>query len=165
MSIASGSVNFISLAPSSSTRVLIGSCLRLVLWQGDTANTIDSHRLLAYAEQFGHEKQEALVEELFLLYLTQEKWLSKEVLAAAAQKVGIPNAEDFLQDESAGLSTVKEHLEKAKELEIKSVPSVIIGSSVLSGSQTPEKYEELITAVANGESAGIDFGKDFSAAE
>jgi predicted DsbA family dithiol-disulfide isomerase len=112
---------------------------------------MDSHRLIAYAEDFGHEKQEALVEELFSLYLTQEQWLSKDVLVEAAQKVGIPGAKGFLEDENAGLGKVYEHLEEAKELEIASgeaftVPSFIIGGAIVKGSQTQEEYEELILA-------------------
>jgi predicted DsbA family dithiol-disulfide isomerase len=101
---------------------------------------------LAYAEEFGHEKQEALVEELFVQYLSQEQWLSREILAAAALKVGIPDATAFLDDETAGLDLVHEHLQQVKDLEIQSVPSFIIGGTIVKGSQTQDEYERLIMA-------------------
>eukprot|EP01018_Ginkgo_biloba_P003797 Gb_11183 [translate_table: standard] len=43
---------------------------------GLTGNTLDSHRLIEFAAQQGLEKQNALVEELFLNFFTEEKYIA-----------------------------------------------------------------------------------------
>eukprot|EP00249_Psilotum_nudum_P009035 c21666_g2_i1 orf=204-629(+) len=42
---------------------------------GLTGSTLDSHRLIELAGQQGLDKQNALVEELFINYFTQEKYI------------------------------------------------------------------------------------------
>ena len=82
---------------------------------GDIGHTMDSHRLIAYAEDFGTEKQNALVEELFDLYFSKETWLTKEALAQAAEKVGIPDAATYLADEKNGRDKVENQLQLGRE--------------------------------------------------
>ena len=87
---------------------------------------------------------QALVEELFECYFTQEKWLTKEVCAAAAEKVGIPNAAEFLADDSAGVDKVKEQLKMAQR--VSGVPHFIVQQEqAVSGGQPPEVFEEIFS--------------------
>ena len=72
---------------------------------------MDSQRLIAYSEKFGHAKQNELVEELFNNYFVEEKFLGdRSVLLAAANKCGIDGAEDFLADANNGQDEVMEQL-------------------------------------------------------
>merc|ERR1712070_1358967 len=70
---------------------------------GLTGNTFNSHRLIAYAGSKGADVQDKVVEELFLNYFAEEKFLNDpQVLVAAAVKAGIPEQEasHFVSDES-----------------------------------------------------------------
>merc|ERR1719191_2327023 len=76
---------------------------------GNTGNTFDSHRLISLAGKQG--KQDELVEELFHNYFEEEKCISdRTVLLAAAQKVGITDANAMLNSNSEA-SEVKTDLE------------------------------------------------------
>jgi predicted DsbA family dithiol-disulfide isomerase len=58
-------------------------------WGGQTANTLQSHRLVAYASQ--HGKQDAIVNALFHAYFEERKNLGDlAVLVDAAQQAGVP---------------------------------------------------------------------------
>lgn len=108
---------------------------------GKTGNTLDSHRLITWAGHFGADKQNALVAELFNSYFSQEQLISdREVLVAAADKAGLPGAREFLENESAGLQEVKEHLMAgARGHNVTGVPYFIINDRVeLSGAQPVE---------------------------
>nr|XP_008341809.2 uncharacterized protein LOC103404656 [Malus domestica]XP_008341810.2 uncharacterized protein LOC103404656 [Malus domestica] len=80
---------------------------------GLTGSTLDSHRLIYFAGLQGHDKQHALVAELFLGYFTQAKYIGdREFLLESAQKVGVEGAAEFLEDPNNGLNEVNEELEK-----------------------------------------------------
>lgn len=96
---------------------------------GLTGNTFDSHRLLAWAETFGLDKQDALVEELFMNYFSQEKFLGdREVLVAAAAKAGLEGAKarELLADESSFKLEVQQQLTLPSKLRVSGVPFFVV---------------------------------------
>ncbi|XP_065854985.1 uncharacterized protein [Euphorbia lathyris] len=107
---------------------------------GLTGNTLDSHRLIYFAGQQG-DKQHELVEELFLGYFTQAKYVGdKEFLLECAAKVGVQGAAEFLEDPNNGVKEVTEDLEKYSA-NITGVPYYVInGKHKLSGGQPSEVF-------------------------
>ncbi|KAL5683180.1 hypothetical protein ACJX0J_009565, partial [Zea mays] len=92
---------------------------------GLTGNTMDSHRLITHAGHQGYDKQNALVEELFLNYHCQGKYIGdKQVLLDAARKVGIEGAEELLEDPTKGVHEVQEELKKYSS-DISGVPHFV----------------------------------------
>jgi predicted DsbA family dithiol-disulfide isomerase len=118
---------------------------------GMTGSTVDSHRLITLAERFGADKQNELVEELFMNYFVEEKYLGdRAVLLAAAQKVGIDGAEAYLADESNGLAEVDKQLSLSKERQVSGVPFFIIDQKhTISGGVPPEEFLEVFEHLAN----------------
>eukprot|EP00850_Spirogloea_muscicola_P006573 SM000031S11582 [mRNA] locus=s31:493266:495505:+ [translate_table: standard] len=118
---------------------------------GKTGNTLDSHRLLEYAAKQGLDKQNALVDELFKKYFSEEKYIgdrrpsvhtNREVLIAAADKVGIKGAREYLEDDNAGLKEVKMGLSKHAR-GVTGVPHFVINNRCqLSGAQPAESFVE-----------------------
>ncbi|KAM0958464.1 hypothetical protein FF1_023734 [Malus domestica] len=109
---------------------------------GLTGSTLDSHRLIYFAGLQGHDKQHALVAELFLGYFTQAKYIGdREFLLESAQKVGVEGAAEFLEDPNNGLNEVNEELEKYTR-NINGVPHFLFnnGKLALSGGQPPEVF-------------------------
>ncbi|CAL9772228.1 unnamed protein product [Musa acuminata subsp. burmannicoides] len=117
---------------------------------GLTGNTMDSHRLITYASTQGYDKQNALVEELFLNYFCQGKYIGdRQVLLDAAQKVGIGGAAELLEDPTKGIAEVQEEFEKYSS-GINGVPHYVInGKHKLSGGQPPEVFLKAFEAAAN----------------
>ncbi|THU61903.1 hypothetical protein C4D60_Mb07t28150 [Musa balbisiana] len=117
---------------------------------GLTGNTMDSHRLITYASTQGYDKQNALVEELFLNYFCQGKYIGdRQVLLDAAQKVGIGGAAELLEDPRKGIEEVQEEFEKYSS-GINGVPHYVInGKYKLSGGQPPEVFLKAFEAAAN----------------
>eukprot|EP00262_Sarcandra_glabra_P020985 TRINITY_DN8565_c0_g1_i1.p1 TRINITY_DN8565_c0_g1~~TRINITY_DN8565_c0_g1_i1.p1 ORF type:complete len:216 (+),score=35.96 TRINITY_DN8565_c0_g1_i1:124-771(+) len=118
-------------------------------YSGLTGNTLDSHRLITFAGHQGVDKQNALVEELFLNYFTQGKYIGdRQVLLEAAGKVGIGGASELLQDPNKGLQEVNDELE-TYSTEMSGVPYYVInGKHKVSGAQQPGvflKYFEVAT--------------------
>lgn len=110
---------------------------------GMTGSTLDSHRLLQLAGRQSLEKQNALVEELFLNFFTQEKYIGdREVLVAAAEKVGVAGSREFLEDPQAGLKEVLTEERKFRR-GVSGVPHFVIdGRYQISGAQPPEVFVE-----------------------
>ncbi|KAG0625254.1 hypothetical protein M758_2G040400 [Ceratodon purpureus] len=119
---------------------------------GMTGSTLDSHRLLWLAGRQGLEKQNALVEELFLDYFTREKYIGdRKVLLAAADKVGVEGGEAFLADPQAGLKEVLAEERKFKR-GVSGVPHFVInGRYQISGAQPPEAFVEAFEAAAKSQ--------------
>lgn len=116
---------------------------------GKTGNTLDSHRLLELAAQQSPEKQNALVEELFKNYFSEEKYIGdRDVLLAAAKKVGVEGAEEWLADPKAGLAEVSHHLERIARMDVHGVPFFQIGKVGVSGAQPKEVFLEAFEKVA-----------------
>lgn len=93
---------------------------------GLTGNTLDSHRLITFAGHQGLDKQNALVEELFLNYFTEGKYIGdRQVLVEAARKVGVERAAEFLEDPNNGVKEVNEDFEKYSAV-IRGVPYYVV---------------------------------------
>ncbi|KAJ4966902.1 hypothetical protein NE237_018751 [Protea cynaroides] len=108
---------------------------------GLTGNTLDSHRLIAFAGHQGFDKQNALVEELFLGFFTQGKYIGdREFLVGAAGKAGVEGAAEFLENPNNGVEEVNEDLDKYSA-HVTSIPHYVInGKLKLSGNQPPEVF-------------------------
>ncbi|KAJ9147481.1 hypothetical protein P3X46_029638 [Hevea brasiliensis] len=117
---------------------------------GLTGNTLDSHRLIYFAGQQGLDKQHNLVEELFLGYFTQAKYIGdREFLLECAAKVGVEGAAEFLEDPNNGLKEVNDDLKKYSA-NMTGVPYYEInGKHKLSGGQPPEVFLRAFEAAAN----------------
>ncbi|KAM3189622.1 hypothetical protein ACQJBY_068112 [Aegilops geniculata] len=116
---------------------------------GLTGNTMDSHRLITLAGHQGYDKQNALVDELFVSYFCQGKYIGdRQVLMDAARKVGIEGAEELLLDPSKGVDEVKEELNKYSS-GISGVPHFVInGKYQLSGGQPPNIFTRAFETAA-----------------
>lgn len=121
---------------------------------GLTGSTLDSHRLISLAGKQGTEKQNALVEELFLNFFTQEKFIGdKEVLAAAAEKAGVEGARELLEDPQAELKEVLAEERKFRR-GVSGVPHFVIdGRWQISGAQPPEAFVEAFEAAGKSREA------------
>ncbi|CAM9001017.1 unnamed protein product [Rhodiola kirilowii] len=108
---------------------------------GLTGNTLDSHRLIYLAGTQGLEKQNKLVDELFLGYFTQGKYIGdRDFLVEAANKAGVEGAAEFLADPNCGLQEVHDELEKYS-LDINGVPNFVINDKIkINGGQPPENF-------------------------
>ncbi|XP_030547904.1 uncharacterized protein YwbO isoform X1 [Rhodamnia argentea] len=118
---------------------------------GLTGNTVDSHRLVYYAGTQGLEKQHKLVEELFIGYFTQGRYIGdREFLVEAAAKAEVDGATEFLDNPKNGLQEVNEELEQYSS-NISGVPYYVInGKYRLSGGQPPEAFLQAFEVVAGG---------------
>ncbi|OZJ01794.1 hypothetical protein BZG36_05189 [Bifiguratus adelaidae] len=115
---------------------------------GTVSNTLDSHRLIAFAKSKG--KQDAVVEELFHNYFEQEKNIAdEEVLKAAGVKAGLDAAEVevFLKSGELAYET-KGEIERNMRRNIHGVPNFTINKRYqLSGAQEPETFQEIFEQV------------------
>ncbi|KAL6994110.1 hypothetical protein U1Q18_012215 [Sarracenia purpurea var. burkii] len=118
---------------------------------GLTGNTLDSHRLIYFAGQQGLDKQHDLIEDLFLGYFTQGKYIGdREFLVECARKVGVEGAAEFLEDPNNGLKEVNEEVEKYSG-SITGVPHYVInGKLKISGGQPPETFLSAFQTAASG---------------
>jgi len=111
---------------------------------GNTGNTFDSHRLIYYAGTKG--KQDALVEELFLNYFSEEKCITDvNVLLAAAAKAGLDRGETgkMLEDPQLFKKEVEDEKRRFGR-GCTGVPFFVInGEEGLSGAQPPEAFLEI----------------------
>ncbi|GAX73894.1 hypothetical protein CEUSTIGMA_g1344.t1 [Chlamydomonas eustigma] len=116
---------------------------------GLTGNTLDSHRLIYWAgQQGGAEVQNSLVEELFKNYFTEEKYINdRTVLVAAAEKVGLQGAAEYLMDPNNGLKEVQEEMADMAR-GVSGVPHFTISDRyVLSGAQDPSTFVQAFKKV------------------
>mmetsp|Transcript_27522 Transcript_27522/g.88300 ORF Transcript_27522/g.88300 Transcript_27522/m.88300 type:complete len:138 (+) Transcript_27522:227-640(+) len=127
------------------TRAFEGEGLMGYSIDGLTGNTMNSHRLIAVAEQLG--KQDDMVEELFKNYFLEAKHLNdRDVLLAAALKVGIPDAEAVVDTPTTGLSEVKEQLMRGRG--VTGVPHFIVDKKFrIGGAQESDTFEELFNEI------------------
>mmetsp|Transcript_20950 Transcript_20950/g.67483 ORF Transcript_20950/g.67483 Transcript_20950/m.67483 type:complete len:158 (+) Transcript_20950:237-710(+) len=115
---------------------------------GKTGPTMASHRLIAYAETFGCDKQNALVEELFQNYFDENKYLNDDaVLLAAADKVGVTGADAIVKDPQAYRDTVIDQY-RTYARGISGVPHFLIGDMELSGAQEPDVFADALARAA-----------------
>jgi len=117
-------------------------------------NTLDAHRLIAWAQSRREGDPDALVERLFRAYFLDGRFLGdRETLVATAADAGYdPDdarrflASDELADAIAGAD------ERARSLGVSGVPFFIFGGkTALSGAHEPET---LLDAIAQARAAG-----------
>lgn len=119
---------------------------------GLTGQTMDSHRLSAHALKVGGEAvQNALMEELFLNYFSQEKYIGDSaVLAAAAEKVGLEGAAAVIADKGVMRAEVEGEL-RSFARGVRGVPHFVIdGQHHLSGAQPTEAFVEIFEELSSG---------------
>ncbi len=122
-----------------------------------TPNTIQSHRLIAWAaEQEGADSQGALVEQLFQSYFLEGGDLcDTAILTAAAERAGLDPkvAEAFLAGDGFHDTVVAEDA-SARGMGIQGVPCFIAdGAYVISGAQEPEYFMPLFDLVSTAQAA------------
>jgi predicted DsbA family dithiol-disulfide isomerase len=99
-----------------------------------TPNTFDTHRLIWLAGQKG--AQEAVVEALFQAYFNEGRNIGDmAVMAEAAQTAGLDGGKlGKMLANGAGAAETREELERARDLGIDSVPTIIFkGEPLISG--------------------------------
>eukprot|EP00619_Florenciella_sp_RCC1007_P001528 CAMPEP_0205908314 /NCGR_PEP_ID=MMETSP1325-20131115/3131_1 /ASSEMBLY_ACC=CAM_ASM_000708 /TAXON_ID=236786 /ORGANISM="Florenciella sp., Strain RCC1007" /LENGTH=183 /DNA_ID=CAMNT_0053274499 /DNA_START=117 /DNA_END=668 /DNA_ORIENTATION=- len=116
---------------------------------GKTGSTFDSHRLATYAyQQGGAQMQNQLMEELFMNYFSEEKFLGDpSVLKAAAAKVGLDGADAVVDDKNA----LKEEVETELQTHargIHGVPHFFVNEYQISGAQPTEVFQQLFEQIA-----------------
>ncbi|KAG0312821.1 hypothetical protein BGZ99_009252 [Dissophora globulifera] len=115
---------------------------------GEIVNTMDSHRLIAYATARG--KQNEIVDELFTNYFEKERAFTIPTLVEIAVKVGLDGkeAEEYLKSDQ-GVQDIKNKIENARRQGVQGVPNITIGDKyVLSGAQEPSTIEEVFNRIA-----------------
>ncbi|KAJ3158199.1 hypothetical protein HDU86_003157 [Geranomyces michiganensis] len=116
---------------------------------GMIANTLDSHRLLTFAESQG--KQLPVAAALFTAYFeNQENIGDRETLISIASKCGLDaDAVRTYIESDAGEKDVREQVAGARRKGISGVPFFRIdGKYEISGAQEPAVFEEVFAAIA-----------------
>lgn len=133
---------------------------------GRTGNTLDSHRLIEFAqrrdistdERSGHSitLQTRLVEEIFVDYFERERDItSHSVLIAAARRVGLDEDEiaAFLRSDSLA-KEVEEMAKENRERGVNGVPNFTInGVFTVEGAQEPAAFQMLFNRLKKREGA------------
>ena len=109
-----------------------------------TPNTVDSHRLIAYARRDG--RQQAMVDALFRAYFTDGRDIGEiEVLAEIAAENGLNGdaARAYLGSDDDRAMVVGED-EMARSLGVSGVPCYIVDRKyAVSGAQSPEVFLQI----------------------
>ena len=121
-----------------------------------TPNTIDSHRLIHWADQQG--AQDAMVEVLFRKFFIDAQDIgARDVLIAAAAEVGLD--EQVIATKLAGDADRAQILDEeaqARQLGVSGVPFFIIGGQYgLSGAQPPEAFLQAFEQLEQQHSATV----------
>lgn len=116
---------------------------------GNTGNTRNSHRLLAWAAaEHGLDKQNQLAEALFNGYFCKEQYINdKDFLLSCAESAGLPrDAAAAVLDDPAGKGEQLVQQELGTYAGISGVPHFVInGRHQLGGAQPPEVFVDLFT--------------------
>ena len=116
-------------------------------------NTLDAHRLIAWAQQRGDQgATDALVERLFRAYFIEGKLLTEtEQLVEIARDAGFPEGEVRAMLASAtGRPDVEAEDREARAVGISGVPFFIFnGKTAVSGAHEPAALLEAIAAARN----------------
>ena len=119
-------------------------------WKAEGSSTLDSHRLLLFAEQNGKagELREALGQRYFI---NGQRLADQEVLLSAAEEVGLAGAEVVLTDRSAYRDEVLQAVKKAHTQGIHSIPVFHFRSggfsTTLHGSASVETFHKTFLAI------------------
>ena len=122
-------------------------------------NTIDSHKVLCWAREFGH--QDALAEILFRRYFIDSEDIGDiDTLAAAAAEVGMDadlvrgQLSDNTDDES-----VRAEAQYASQMGISGVPTFIVDNKyAVQGAQTADVFLQIFLRADEDHAAGGDPG-------
>ena len=111
-----------------------------------TPNTIDSHRLIRYAEGHGAEIVEAVVQGLFDAYFVEGRNIGeRDELVAVAEAAGLEAdaVRAYLESDEA-VAPIRAEDNRARQIGIQGVPTFIFnGKYVLSGAHPPEVLHQL----------------------
>ncbi|KAG0222147.1 hypothetical protein BGW42_006855 [Actinomortierella wolfii] len=116
-------------------------------YEGNTINTLMSHRLIRFATERGH--QDAIVEELFKNYFEENKCGELSTLIEAGVKVGLDRkeVEEYLTSDK-GTEEVKREIAQARYDGVQGVPHFTIQDKyVLSGAQDSTTFAEVFERV------------------
>lgn len=117
---------------------------------GKIGNTIDSHRVTSAAYKLGGGPlQDKLVEELFKNYFEEEKHISDpSVLAEACAKVGMKNAENFINSDEERDQVVQDMVQAVKVLNVQSVPHYLVDKKyAFAGAQEVENLVQMFEGI------------------
>ncbi len=116
-----------------------------------TPNTILAHRLIRFAAR--NDRQDALVEALFVAYFTDGKDIGDpEILASVAASVGVDAAQYLAGSEDD--ETIRQEDAFARQIGIQGVPCFIIDRQyAVSGAQPAEAFLEIFELAKKGEDA------------
>jgi len=130
---------------------------------GLTGSTMASHRLSEWArEEYGLDKQDRLMTEMFDAYFCNEKFLGDhDVLVEAATKAGLPSdkAREILEVEGNYIHEVETGVQQARQMRVSGVPFFVFHPAAkdkgqrpitLSGAQPADMFLDAI------EECGID---------
>ncbi|KAG0344434.1 hypothetical protein BG004_004491 [Podila humilis] len=116
-------------------------------YNGGVCNTLDSHRLIAFAKRYG--KQDEMVNRLFVDYFEQDKCGEIPTLIDSAEAIGLDRTkvEQFLASEE-GTSEILKEIQNAKSQNVQGVPNFTIQDRyVLSGAQDPSTFEDVFKRI------------------
>jgi predicted DsbA family dithiol-disulfide isomerase len=134
------------------TEAAAGDGLRLDFDRAIAANTVDSHRLIAWAA--GQGRQAAMLDALQRAHFTDGLDLgSRPALAAVAGSIGLDPAAalDYL-DSAAGFDAVRADQAEAAEFGITSVPTFVVdGKYAIQGAQAPATLLAALEEIARRE--------------
>ena len=122
-------------------------------------NTIDSHKVLRWAREFGH--QDALAEILFRRYFIDNEDIGDiDTLVAAAAEVGMEadlvrgRLSDNTDDEA-----IRAEAQHASQMGISGVPTFIVDNKyAVQGAQTADVFLQIFLKVDEDQAAGGDAG-------
>ena len=109
-----------------------------------TPNTVDAHRLIWLADQYGC--QDAVVEALFLAYFTKGRDISNQrTLIDVAAEAGLDRqAAETVLGSDAGMDVIEKAGELSQQHQVTGVPFFIINNAItLSGAQEPDTFLEV----------------------
>lgn len=110
-----------------------------------TPNTMDAHRLIAWAGE--HGRQDALVDRLFLAYFTEGRDIGdRDVLAELAGEAGLdPAAASAYLASDAGRAEVASEDAAVRRAGLSGVPTFVLDRHVLfSGAVPPDVFAEAL---------------------
>ncbi len=119
-------------------------------------NTLNAHRVIAWAGQTGHHRQDRVVQRLFEAYFTEGKNIGdKAVLATAAGDAGMdPSAVAAKLETNDGQAEAQQAVVNAHHMGVTGVPCFIIEQKYgISGAQAPETLANAIAKVAEEKKA------------
>lgn len=115
-------------------------------------NTLNAHRVIAWAAEAGHHRQDRVVERLFEAYFIEGKNIGdKAVLAAAAGDAGMdPSAVATRLETDEGLTEARLAVDNAHQIGVTGVPCFIVEQKYgIPGAQDPQTLANAIMQIAN----------------